>query len=83
MKIIPPHDTLHEKGGVILGKFSELKRYKFFLSFKGGHDLILETNTDIRKANREHINGGTFVVTENHYTINIAQLESIKVKIQK
>ncbi|TQR21297.1 hypothetical protein [Psychrobacillus vulpis] len=63
-------------------EFKERKKYKFYLVFKGGQHLVFETNTDIRTAKREVINGGIFVSTENKYTINIAQLQSINVKIQ-
>lgn len=69
------------KGGRILRNSGELKKYKFYLKFKGGHNLIFETNTDIRTAERNKVNGGLFVDTENNYTINLAQLESLNVKI--
>lgn len=69
------------KGGRILPKADELKKYKFYLKFKGGHNLIFETNTDIRTAERNKVNGGQFVDTENNYMINLAQLESLNVKI--
>ncbi|MEK3978476.1 hypothetical protein MKY37_05195 [Psychrobacillus sp. FSL K6-2836] len=62
-------------------KAGELKKYKFHLKFKGGNNLIFETNTDIRTAERNKVNGGLFVDTENNYTINLAQLESLNVKI--
>lgn len=71
------------KGGGKLEKFNELKKYKFYLTFKGGNHLVFETNTDIRKARREVVNGGIFVDTENEYTINLAQVKSLHVKIQK
>jgi len=64
------------------GEHLETKKYKFFLSFKGGHSLVLETNTDIRKARREYANGGEFVLTENNYTINLAQIDRIQVRKQ-
>ncbi|TQR18280.1 hypothetical protein [Psychrobacillus soli] len=66
-----------------MGKLHELKKYKFLLIFKGGNHLIIETNTDIRTAKREEINGAIFIRIENQYTINLAQIESIKVKILK
>lgn len=69
------------KGGRKLRNTGELKKYKFYLKFKGGHNLIFETNTDIRTAERNKVNGGLFVDTENNYTINLAQLESLNVKI--
>lgn len=65
----------------ILWKFSELKKYKFYLLFKGGQKLVFETNTDIRTAKRQFVEGGIFVITENKYTINLAQLEGIKVEV--
>ncbi|MEI4768681.1 hypothetical protein WAX74_03285 [Psychrobacillus sp. FJAT-51614] len=63
-------------------KYSGLMKYKFYLVFQGGKELAFETNTDIRTAKREFINGSIFVSTENNYTINISQLTSLKVKIQ-
>lgn len=69
------------KGGNTLYNAGELKKYKFYLKFKGGHNLIFETNTDIRTAERNKVNGGLFVDTENNYTINLAQLESLNVQI--
>lgn len=73
----------NKKGWENLGSISQMKKFKYYLTFKGGHDLVFETDTDLRKAKKDKINGGTFVVTENQYTINISQLKSIKVKIQK
>ena len=64
------------------GDHLEIKKYKFYLSFKGGHSLVLETDTDIRKAKREYANGGEFIITENNYTINLAQIERIQVRTQ-
>ncbi len=69
------------KGGRILRNTGELKKYKFYLKFKGGNNLIFETNTDIRTAERNKVDGGIFVETENSYTINLAQLEKLNVKI--
>ena len=69
------------KGGRILRNAGELKKYKFYLKFKGGNNLVFETNTDIRTAERNRVDGGIFVETENSYTINLAQLEKLKVKI--
>ncbi|MBD7943125.1 MULTISPECIES: hypothetical protein [Psychrobacillus] len=61
----------------------EIKKYKFLLSFHDGHQLLFETNTDIRTAEREYINGGMFVVTDNQYTINLNQVARIQVKKQR
>ena len=69
------------KGGRILRSAGETKKYKFYLKFKGGHSLVLETSTDIRTAERDKVNGGLFVDTENNYTINLAQLEKLNVKL--
>ncbi len=68
------------KGGRILRNAGEFKKYKFYLRFKGGHNLIFETNTDIRTAERNRVDGGVFVETENSYTINLTQLEKLNVK---
>lgn len=69
------------KGVEILREISGLKKYKFYLVFQGGKELAFETNTDIRTAKREFVNGNIFVTTENKYTINISKLKSLKVKI--
>ncbi len=71
------------KGGDWLKNVDEIKKYKFLLSFHDGHQLLFETNTDIRTAEREYINGGMFVETENKYTINLNQVARIQVKKQR
>lgn len=62
-------------------EFSNIKKYKFHLVFHDGHKLSFETNTDIRTAKREKINGGIFITTENKYTINISKIKSLGVEI--
>lgn len=64
-------------------KISELKKYKYLLTFRGGEQLVLETNTNIHQAKKDAVDGETFIHTENFYTINLAQIEGIKVIIQK
>ncbi|MFJ7970342.1 hypothetical protein [Psychrobacillus sp. NPDC096389] len=64
-------------------KISELKKYKYLLTFHGGNQLVLETNTNIHQAKKDAVDGNTFIHTENHYTINLSQIQNIKVIVQK
>lgn len=67
----------------MLGKISEIKKYKYLLTFQGGNQLVLETNTNIHQAKRDPLNKETFIHTENNYTINLSQVENIQVIVQK
>lgn len=42
--------------------------------------MTFETNTDIKKAKKQRVNGVDFIITEEMTTINISQIEKIEIE---
>lgn len=56
-----------------------MKKYSVHVAFKNGKEMQFETNTNVKSAEPQYINGGEFIVTENEYVINVQQVKEMNV----
>ncbi|WP_100401036.1 hypothetical protein [Bacillus sp. FJAT-44742] len=56
-----------------------MKKYSVYVKFTNNQDLQFETDTDIKKATTQRINGGYFIVTENDYILNPMHIKEMNV----
>lgn len=47
--------------------------------FKNGSEMQIETDTNVKLAEPQYINGGQFIFTENEYVINVLQVKEMNV----
>lgn len=60
-----------------------MKKYAYEIEFVNGQKINFETDTNMKIATPQYINGGRFIVTENENVINVDLIKKMDMKTLK